>query len=81
MVVAVVLVVAAIALVVLACNIAMSILYMFVYGHIINPGQPNKHYDDHIQVAAPYSSIVCGIPLMYCAGWESSIIGVRMRSQ
>ncbi|CEF48416.1 unnamed protein product [uncultured bacterium] len=58
-----------VAVLVLVANIASSILYMVVYGHIIDPGHDPKYYDDHIQVAAPYCSIVAGIPLMFLAGW------------
>jgi hypothetical protein len=42
---------------------------MVVYSYVINPGHEEKYYHDHIQVAAPYCSIVAGIPLMFLAGW------------
>mgnify|MGYP000443690580 FL=1 len=42
---------------------------MVVYGHLIDPGHDEQYYRDHIQVAAPYCSIVAGIPLMFLAGW------------
>ena len=58
-----------VALLVLVANVAASILYMVVYGYVINPGHEKEFYDAHIQVAAPYSSIVAGIPLMFLAGW------------
>jgi hypothetical protein len=54
---------------VLVANVAASILYMVVYGYIIDPGHDPQYYDDHIQVAGPYCSIVAGIPLMFLAGW------------
>ena len=59
---------------VLALNVAMSFLYMVVYGYLINPGHPKEYYDEHIKVAAPYCSLVAGIPLMFLAalwvgGW------------
>jgi hypothetical protein len=50
-------------------NVAVSVLYMVVYGHLIDPGHEEQYYHDHIQVAAPYCSIVAGIPLMFLAGW------------
>lgn len=53
---------------VLVVNVGMSILYMVVYGHLINKGHPKEFYDEHIKVAAPYCSIVAGIPLMFLAG-------------
>ena len=59
----------AVAMGVLIANIASSILYMVVYGHLIDPGHEEKYYQDHIQNAAPYCSIIAGIPLMFLAGW------------
>jgi len=58
-----------VALLVLVTNVAISVLYMVVYGHLINPGHEEQFYRDHIAVAAPYSSIIAGIPLMFGAGW------------
>jgi hypothetical protein len=58
-----------VAVLVLVVNVAISILYMVVYGHLIDPGHDDQYYHDHIQVAAPYCSIVAGIPLMFLAGW------------
>lgn len=58
-----------VALLVLVANVTVSILYMIVYGHFIDPGHEPKYYQDHIQFAGPYCSIVAGIPIMFCAGW------------
>ena len=58
-----------IALLVMVANIVASILYMVVYGYLIDPGHEKEYYDAHVQVAAPYCSIVAGIPLMFLAGW------------
>ncbi len=58
-----------VAVLVLVVNVAVSILYMVVYGHWIDPGHDVQYYNDHIQIAAPYCSIVAGIPLMFLAGW------------
>ncbi len=58
-----------VAILVLVANVAVSVLYMVVYGHVIDPGHEPNYYHDHIQVAAPYCSIVAGIPLMFLAGW------------
>ncbi len=58
-----------VAVLVLVANVAGSVLYMVVYGYVIDPGHEPQYYDDHIQVAAPYCSIVAGIPLMLLAGW------------
>ncbi len=73
-----------VALLVLISNVVVSIAYMFVYGYLINPGHPKEYYDQHVQVAAPYCSIVAGIPLMFLAGfwvagWSGShgLLGVK----
>ncbi|MGH9832445.1 MAG: hypothetical protein ACREBD_33025 [Blastocatellia bacterium] len=71
------------ALLVMAVNIAVSVLYMVVYGYFINPGQPEQHYQEHVRIAAPYSSIIAGAPLFYLAGrwltrrWET---GFRLKA-
>ena len=58
-----------IALLVMVANILASVLYMVVYSYLIDPGHEKEYYDAHVQVAAPYCSIVAGIPLMFFAGW------------
>ncbi len=58
-----------VAVAVLIVNVAASVLYMVVYAHVINPGHGPEYYQDHIQIAAPYCSIICGIPIMFAAGW------------
>ena len=60
---------AGVALLVMVANVLCTVLYMVVYGHLINPGHPDQFYQDHVQVAAPYCSVVAGIPLMLLAGW------------
>ena len=67
-----------VAVLVLVVNVAASVLYMVVYGYVIDPGREPQYYDDHVQVAAPYCSIVAGIPLMFLAGWWwRRALGVR----
>ena len=58
-----------VALLVLVANVAASILYMVVFSYLIDPGHEPNYYNDHIQVAGPYCSIIAGIPLMFLAGW------------
>ena len=58
-----------VAILVLVANVACSILYMVVYSYVIDPGHDPQYYNDYIQVAGPYCSIVAGIPLMFLAGW------------
>ncbi len=58
-----------VALLVLTANVVASILYMVLYGHVIDPGHDPKYYEAHIQMAGPYCSIVAGIPISIFAGW------------
>ena len=58
-----------IALLVLIVNIGITVLYMVLYGHVIDPGHENKYYQEHVKLAAPYCSILAGFPLMLLAGW------------
>lgn len=53
----------------LIANVLLAILYMVVYGHLIDPGHPEEYYQEHIQVAGPYCSILAGFPLMVFFGW------------
>ncbi len=59
----------AIAVLVPVVGVAVSVLYMVVYGHLIDPGHERPYYDAHIQFAGPYIGVVAGIPLMFIAGW------------
>ena len=56
------------ALGVMAANVAITILYMVVYSHLIDVGHDKAYYERHVKTAAPYCSIVAGIPLMFFAG-------------
>ncbi len=53
------------AVAVLVTNLAIHILYMVAYYHLINPGQDTAHYHAHAKLSAPYSSIFVGMPLMF----------------
>jgi hypothetical protein len=59
---------AALALGAMALNVAITILYMVVYSYVIDPGHDKAYYEAHVMRAAPYCSIVAGIPLMYLLG-------------
>ncbi|MFN0098653.1 MAG: hypothetical protein ACKVS7_08255 [Gemmatimonadaceae bacterium] len=55
---------------------------MVVYSYLIDPGHEEQYYRDHIQVAAPYCSIVAGLPLMFLAarwvgGWWKGAFAVK----
>jgi len=53
------------AIVILIVNVGLSVLYMVIYSYLINPGHDEQFYQEHVKVAAPYCSIVFGIPLFY----------------
>jgi hypothetical protein len=57
------------ALGVMTVNVALSVLYMVVYSYVIDPGHDQAYYQAHIAIAAPYCSIVAGMPLMFLVGW------------
>jgi hypothetical protein len=59
----------ALALGVMAINVVVSILYMVVYSYVIDPGHEKAYYEAHVRIAAPYCSIIAGIPLMLMVGW------------
>ena len=50
---------------ILVVNVVLSVAYMFFYSYLINPGHGEQFYQEHVQIAAPYCSIVFGIPLFY----------------
>ena len=53
------------AIFILVVNVCFSIVYMIFYGHLINPGHDEQFYQEHVKIAAPYCSIIFGIPLFY----------------
>lgn len=60
--------VAGTAILVMIANVLISILYITFYGYVINPNQTIDYYQTYARVAAPYCSIIAGIPLMFVAG-------------
>lgn len=50
---------------ILVVNVALSVAYMIFYSYVVNPGHDEQFYQEHVQNAAPYCSIVFGIPLFY----------------
>lgn len=53
------------ALFILIVNVGLSVLYMVAYSYFISPGHDEQFYQEHVKVAAPYCSIIFGIPLFY----------------
>ena len=61
----------------MAANVAITVLYMVVYSYVIDPGHDKAYYEAHVKIAAPYCSIVAGIPLFFLAGlWIQSPLAV-----
>lgn len=61
------------ALGVLIVNVLISVLWVAVYSLLIDPGKDPAYYQEYAQTAAPYSSIIAGMPLMFLAGrWIGS---------
>jgi len=52
----------------MAILVVLHILYMVVYGHLLNPGQPAAHYPAHALASAPWFSTLVGAPLFFLAG-------------
>jgi hypothetical protein len=48
-------------------QIAAAIGWIAIYSHVINPGLPLETYESHAQFAAPWVSIVAGVPIFYAA--------------
>lgn len=50
---------------ILVVNVGLTVAYMVFYSYVVNPGHDERFYQEHVQIAAPYCSIVFGIPLFY----------------
>src|SRR5262245_16595979 len=67
------------ALGVMVANVAMTVLYMVVYSYVIDRGHEKAYYDAHVQIAAPYCSIVAGVPLMFFVSlWAGGLWGPKL---
>ena len=62
---------------ILIVNVGLSFLYIAFYSYFINPGHDEQFYQEYAMIAAPYCSIVTGIPIFYfvcrwiSGKWES----------
>lgn len=52
----------------MAVLVILHVLYMVVYGHVLNPGQPAGHYPAHAAASGPWFSIMVGTPLFFLVG-------------
>jgi hypothetical protein len=63
---------------ILIVNVGLSFLYVAFYSYFINPGHGEQFYQEYAMRAAPYCSIIAGIPIFYfvcrwiSSKWESN---------
>lgn len=55
------------ALLVSAANVGVSILWIWIYSHMIDPGHDLSYYQDYASAAAPWSGILAGAALVFLA--------------
>lgn len=48
-------------------QIAAAFVWVAIYSHVIDPGQPMATYEAHAQVSGPWVSIFAGAPIFYAA--------------
>ena len=53
------------ALIYLVVNVLVSIIWVAIYAHLLNPGHPDGYYQEYAKISSPYSSIIAGMPLMF----------------
>lgn len=57
-------------------NVLCFFVFMVIYSYAINPGHDPDFYSEAANRFGPYSSIICGMPLMYLAGrWVGKRVG------
>ncbi len=56
-------------LVAMILNVLAFVLWMVIYGYVVNPGQPDSFYQQRAQEMGPYCSIVSGIPIFFAVSY------------
>lgn len=57
-------------------NVLCFFAFMVIYSYAIDPGHDQDYYSQAASRFGPYSSIICGMPLMYLAGrWIGKRVG------
>lgn len=56
-------------LAVMVLNVAISFAVVWAWSVFVDPGHTQAYYEAFALKAAPISSVVAGIPLMFGAGW------------
>jgi hypothetical protein len=50
-------------------NVLAFVLWMVIYGYVVNPGQPEAFYQQRAREMGAYSSIVTGIPIFFLVSY------------
>lgn len=48
-------------------QVTAAVLWVAIYSHLLNPGQPMTVYEQHAQASGPWVSIIAGFPIFYFA--------------
>ena len=59
----------AVAVAAMVLNVAAAFLWVFIYAMLIAPGQDEAAYQAYAMRAAPWCSVIAGIPILFVAGW------------
>jgi len=59
----------AVAVPAMVVNVACAFLWVFIYSILIAPGQDEAAYQAYAMRAAPWCSVIAGIPILLGAGW------------
>jgi hypothetical protein len=59
----------AVAIGAMVLNVAMSFVWVFLYSVLIAPGQSEAAYQAYAMRAAPWCSVIAGVPILFGAGW------------
>jgi hypothetical protein len=59
----------AVAVPAMVINVACAFLWVFIYSMLIAPGQDDAAYQAYAMRAAPWCSVIAGMPILFGAGW------------
>ncbi len=59
----------AVAVPAMVVNVACAFLWVFIYSMLIAPGQDEAAYQAYAMRAAPWCSVIAGVPILFGAGW------------
>ena len=59
----------AVAVAAMVVNVACAFLWVAIYSMLIAPGQEKAAYEAYAMRAAPWCSVIAGMPILFAAGW------------